>query len=74
MSIQSELPSDLCIVPDEVMVRRRVLPAGTYCGRHEGPSFRIILTDEDARRFGYRRPALDVTELVEDGYVEWRPA
>ncbi|WP_336743370.1 hypothetical protein [Aureimonas altamirensis] len=57
------------IVPDEVMVRRRVLPAGRYRGQHRGSIWEILLSDEERREFGYRRPALNVTELVSEGYV-----
>jgi len=57
------------IVPDEVMVRRRVLPAGRYRGQHRGAIWEILLSDDERREFGYRRPALNVTELVSEGYV-----
>ncbi|MCM2504193.1 hypothetical protein NDN16_10965 [Aureimonas altamirensis] len=57
------------IVPDEVMVRRRVLPAGRYHGHHRGSIWEIVLSDDERREFGYRRPSLNVTELVSEGYV-----
>mgnify|MGYP006961559937 CR=1 FL=1 len=57
------------IVPDEVMVRRRVLPAGRYLGHHRGSIWEIVLSEDERREFGYRRPALNVTQLVSEGYV-----